>query len=199
MWVKGDIELANQHLSLSGSIEPTTQNMFTQHSVLFAQNRFQEAWEVIQQARKLASQNGDELECRWLSIPFAANTLTMVDSTDPRIDESVATASPAIEELDWPTGKAYLLMIRGFVALTRGDQSTAAESLSQSLEVCHSCGNRGALTLRCLAIDRKQPPVLAERRKPPGASSGILRSGGYLRAIPFAAKRDWRTSSNCQE
>lgn len=147
MWVKGDIELANQHLSLSDRIEPTTRNMFVQYSVLFSQNRFQEAWELIQRAGKLASSNGDQLECRWLSIPFAASTLTMVDSTDPRIDESIATASPAIAKLDWPTGKAYLLMIRGFVAMTRGDQATAAASMNQSLELCHSCGNRGLAML----------------------------------------------------
>lgn len=147
MWVMGDRGRARQHIDQSALLQMNAPNLYMEFAQLFAENRFAEAWDVIQRAREVAHANGDELESRWLSLPFAANTLTMVDPQDPRIDESLAASAPKIAKLDWPTGNAYVEMIQGTVAMTRGDLATAKQHMNQSIEISSSCGNRALAAL----------------------------------------------------
>ena len=153
MWIKGDKQQAQVYLDRSDTLGPYAPNQYMQYSQLFSQNRFLEALEVIEKGRQIARDCGDELENRWLSLPFAANTLTMVDPNDPRIDQSLASLSPQIAELDWPTGKAYLLMIQGTVAMTRGDLMSAKQAMNQSIAMSTSCGNRALATLVGMIVD----------------------------------------------
>lgn len=153
MWLKGDHDQAQIYLDRCNELGDYAPNYYMQYAQLFHLHRFDEALQAIEQGREVAATQADELEMRWLSMPFAANTLIMTEPADPGIDESMLSEGRRILELDWPTGHAYFMMVQGTIAMMRGDLPAAQQTMKESIEKSNSCGNRALAALVSLFLD----------------------------------------------
>ncbi|MEM1067733.1 MAG: protein kinase [Planctomycetota bacterium] len=147
MWVNGDYKQTQYHIDRSISLRPNASALYIQFAQWFAKKNAEKAWEVMLQARAQAESSKDELENRWLSLPFEANALTIDDPHDPRIDDCISTAVERVSALDWPTGLAYVAMTQGVVAMTRGKAIEAKHYLVQCRSLAEACGNRAIASL----------------------------------------------------
>ncbi len=157
-WVMGNPDLAESYLSRSENIEVTSQSLWVKYFLRFSQNRFEESAAAAEKAEYLARTNHDDVELRWWSNAFRVCPLTMANSADPRIDEKLALSSDFVAKLDWPTGKAFLLMAKGTVAMTRRDLSNAYEYMNQAIQLATTCGNRWIESISGLIADGVADP-----------------------------------------
>ena len=141
-WVMGNPELCEEYIQRADAILVTPTSLRAKYFLRFSQNRFDESADAALKAERLSQEIGDRVEMRWWANAFRVCPLTMANPNDPRVDEKLAASIAAIECLDWPTGKAFLSMARGTVAITRRDLANAYLHMSNAIDVATTCGNR---------------------------------------------------------
>jgi len=151
-WVKGDRRIAQHYIDRSNEICLNAPALYMQFAQCFSEKRSEDAWEVIQVARAVARQASDDLEVRWLSLPFEVNAIAVSNPTDPRIDDTIRHAIENLSKTEWPTGRAYLAMTQGVVAMTRGQITKARFFLNHCIALADSSQNRSFASLAKLIV-----------------------------------------------
>lgn len=159
-WVMGAPDRAEEYLDRADAIELTSASLLQRFFLRFSQKRFVEATEAFDQACRVAQQNDDPIDRRWTSLPIGACAMTMADPQDPRIESVLRRGEDYVAKLDWPTGKAWLALASGTVAMTRRETAKALQHRNEAVRLAVSCGNRWIeLIARLVVNDSSDPDV----------------------------------------
>ncbi len=141
-WLTGNLGEADSYVERADNLAITPLTVWTKILIRGARAEFLEAAELWEQFEQLAEASGDEVERRWAGCAYSAFVLTMIDPSDPRIDERRAATAQCLSRLDWPTGQALLCAVAAQIAMLRGERAEALQHRDRAIEIARKCGNR---------------------------------------------------------
>ncbi|MEM6692326.1 MAG: NB-ARC domain-containing protein, partial [Planctomycetota bacterium] len=172
-WIMADPERCEEILDQADAIQVTPQNLWVRYFLRFSQNRFEESIAAAEQAEKLANESTDEIEKRWWSNAFKVCPMAMANPSDTRIDPSLAASRAQVDQLDWPTGKAFFGLAEGTVLINRGQLDDAKEKYDEITMIARECGNLWIELISRLVFNEAANPNLPADVKLQRAVSGL--------------------------
>lgn len=162
-WVMGNPEQAEFFLSRCEESGTTCRSLWVRYLLRYSQTRFEASADAALEAEKVAIEDGDTVEAQWWALPFDACPISMVNPSDPRVDEKLASSEQMLKKLDWPTGNAFHWLARGVVCMNRRELDDAHIFLTQSIHHAAECGNRWIESVAGISaaglVDPSVPPV----------------------------------------